>query len=81
MRHSSSGGSEVTTDVDYERDVAQGWRPISREHPVVVDLRVAAGRPITAETGVRVDAVDEITDDTGARVHEVEAAQRLGLAA
>lgn len=83
--------SEVTADVDYEDEIAQGWWPISRAHPVVVDLRVAAGRPITADTGVRVDAIharleqgwtiDEITHDTGARVYEVEATQRLELAA
>lgn len=82
--------NEVTADVDYEHDVAQGWWPISRQHPVVVDLRVAAGRPITAHTGVRVDAiqtrleqgwtVDQITRDTGSTVEEVEGARRLKLA-
>lgn len=83
--------TEVTADVDYEHDVARGWWPISRGHPVLVDLRIAAGRPVTSETGVRVDAiqtrltqgwtVEQITHDTGARVYEVEAAQRLELAA
>jgi len=83
--------SEVTTDVDYDHDIAQGWWPISRSHPVLIDLRIAAGRPITSETGVRVDAirtrldqgwtVDDISHDTGAQVYEIEAAQRLALAA
>lgn len=83
--------SEVTTDVDYDREVVGGWWPISRNHPVVVDLRVAAGRPITAKTAVRVDAitsrlhdgwsVEQIVHDTGALEDEVEAARRLELVA
>jgi len=51
--------------------------------PLLVDLRVAAGRPITADTGVRVDAIlarhndgykpAEIAEDTGATTREIEA--------
>jgi uncharacterized protein (DUF433 family) len=58
---------------------------------VLVDTRVAAGHPITAETGVRVDAVltrlrdgyspEEVAENTGATLDEVEAASQLSAAA
>jgi uncharacterized protein (DUF433 family) len=76
-----------TRDIDYEDDSATRWWFKGRAVPVVVDTRVAGGRPITAETGVRVDAItsrhhegdsnDEIERDTGAREGEVIAAIML----
>lgn len=73
-----------TKDIDYEDDSARRWWFKSRAVPLVVDTRVAGGRPITAETGVRLDAIttrhdegysnSEIERDTGAREAEVVAA-------
>jgi uncharacterized protein (DUF433 family) len=79
---------ETTTgDLDYEKETAYRWWYLSREEPIIVDTRVAAGHPITADTGVRVDAIvsrsesgysqGEIEQDTGATAHEVESVLRL----
>jgi len=75
--------SSVTREIEYEHDVARRWWYRSRAVPLLVDTTVAAGHPITAETGVRVDAITsrlrdgltrrEIAHDTGARLAEVEA--------
>jgi uncharacterized protein (DUF433 family) len=76
-----------TKDIDYEDDSARRWWFKSRAVPLVVDTWVAGGRPITAETGVRLDAItarhaegyssSEIEHDTGAREAEVVAAITL----
>ena len=74
-----------TKDIDYDEDEhARRWWFKTRAVPLVVDNRVAGGHPITAETGVRLDAItarnregysnDEIERDTGAREAEVVAA-------
>lgn len=74
----------ATADVDYPSDVATVWWYRGRAKPVVVDTRVAAGHPITAETAVRVSAIrsraqqglsrHDIRQDTGASAAEVDAA-------
>jgi uncharacterized protein (DUF433 family) len=74
----------VTADVDYVSEVAKQWWYRGRNRLVVIDTTVAAGQPITAESGVRVSAVvsrkaegftlREIVLDTGASDTEVAAA-------
>ncbi len=76
--------SEVTEDIDYDQDVSRRWWFKSRSIPIFVDTKVAGGHPITAETGVRVDAIAarhrdgysaaEIEHDTGASQSEIVAA-------
>ncbi|MGH2903623.1 MAG: hypothetical protein ACRDK7_08585 [Solirubrobacteraceae bacterium] len=78
------GGVALTDDIDYDEDIASRWWFKTRSVPLLVDTRVAAGHPITAETGVRLDAIAsrhrdgysarEIQDDTGATETEVVAA-------
>jgi uncharacterized protein (DUF433 family) len=78
------GGVRVTEDIDYDQDVVRRWWFKSRAIPLYVDTRVAGGHPITAETGVRLDAIasrhrdgysnGEICEDTGATETEVVAA-------
>jgi hypothetical protein len=74
-----------TDEIDYEEDrIARRWWFRTRTVPVLVDTLVSTGRPITAETGVRLDAIttrfrdgyreDEIEHDTGATRNEVAAA-------
>jgi uncharacterized protein (DUF433 family) len=78
-------GTLWTRDIDYDEDErARRWWFKTRAVPVVVDTRVAGGHPITAGTGVRLDAIatrhregyssDEIERDTGATDAEVVAA-------
>ena len=74
----------VTANVDYVSEVAKQWWYRGRDRLVVIDTTVAAGQPITAESGVRVSAVvsrkaegftlREIVRDTGASDTEVAAA-------
>jgi uncharacterized protein (DUF433 family) len=81
----------VTSDIDYEGPIAHRWWPRGHGVPVLVDTQVAAGQPITAETGVRVDAIiarirdgyepADIAHDTGATASEIEAASQLIAAA
>lgn len=81
--------AEATDNIDYTAETAHRLWPRTRRVPVFVDTRIASGQPITAETGVRVDAIvaraddgyerDEIAEDTGATRAEVDAA--LALAA
>jgi uncharacterized protein (DUF433 family) len=78
------GGVKVTEDIDYDHDVVRRWWFKSRAIPLYVDTQVAGGRPITADTGVRLDAIatrhrdgysnGEISEDTGATETEVVAA-------
>ncbi len=78
------GGVALTDDIDYDEDIARRWWFKTRSVPLLVDTRVAAGHPITADTGVRLDAItsrhrdgysaSEIRDDTGATETEVVAA-------
>jgi uncharacterized protein (DUF433 family) len=78
------GGVKVTDDIDYDQKIVERWWFKSRSVPLYVDTRVAGGRPITAETGVRLDAIasrhregysnGEIREDTGATEAEVVAA-------
>jgi uncharacterized protein (DUF433 family) len=77
-------GVKVTDDIDYNQDIVRRWWFKSRAIPLYVDTEVAGGYPITAETGVRLDAIasrhrdgysnDEISADTGATATEVVAA-------
>ncbi len=73
-----------TEQIDYEDErIAQRWWFRTRDVPVLVDTRVAAGQPITAQTGVAVGAIwarhregyskRAIERDTGATQHEVDA--------
>ena len=76
----------ITADVDYESEVARQWWYRGRDSLVVIDTAVAAGQPITSESGVRVSAIrsrkaegfsrKEIARDTGASGSEVAAAMR-----
>lgn len=78
--------AEVTGEIDYDdaSEVSFRWWYKSRSVPIYVDTRVAGGHPITAETGVRLDAIaarhregytrQAIMDDTGATEAEVVAA-------
>ncbi len=75
---------KVTDNVDYDPDIMRRWWFKGRSVPLYVDTRVAGGHPITAETGVRMDAItsrhddgysnEEIREDTGATETEVVAA-------
>ncbi len=75
---------EVTDDIDYADTISWRWWFKSRSIPLLVDTKVAGGHPITAETGVRVDAIasrhldgysaEEIGHDTGANQTEIVAA-------
>jgi hypothetical protein len=49
----------MTDDLDYENEneTAYRWWHHTRGEPIIVDTRVAGGHPITAGTGVRVDAI------------------------
>jgi uncharacterized protein (DUF433 family) len=77
----------MTDDLDYENETAYRWWYHTRDEPIIVDTRVAGGHPITAGTGVRVDAitsrsqsgyaVSEIEQDTGATANEVKSVLRL----
>lgn len=82
-------GALWTKDIDYDEDErARRWWFKTRSVPVVVDTRVAGGHPITAGTGVRLDAIAtrhregysnaEIEHDTGATEAEVVAAILAG---
>jgi hypothetical protein len=74
-------GVAMTEDVDYEHEVAHRWWYRSRNVPVIVDTRVAGGHPITASTGVRLNAItsraadgytpEQIEVDTGATGEEI----------
>jgi uncharacterized protein (DUF433 family) len=76
--------AEITEEIDYDSEISWRWWFKSRSIPVLVDTKVAGGRPITAETGVRVDAIAsrhrdgytpaEIEHDTGASQTEIVAA-------
>jgi uncharacterized protein (DUF433 family) len=77
----------MTDDLDYENETAYRWWHHTRGEPIIVDTRVAGGLPITAGTGVRVDAITsrsqsgyaaaEIEQDTGATADEVKSVLRL----
>jgi uncharacterized protein (DUF433 family) len=79
--------ASMTKDIDYENETAHRWWFETREVPVIVDTRVAGGHPITAHTGVRVNAITsraksgytpgEIEQDTGATEDEVASVLRL----
>lgn len=81
----------VTAEIEYEHDVAQRWWYHSRRVPLLVDTSVAAGMPITAETGTRVDAIAfrlrdgskpaDIAEDTGATANEIDAVAQHQTAA
>jgi uncharacterized protein (DUF433 family) len=77
----------VTRDIDYEDEVAHRWYPRGHDSLVYIDTKVAGGRPITAITGTRADAiasrlrqgmgVEEIAWDTGAEAAEITAVGEL----
>jgi uncharacterized protein (DUF433 family)/transposase-like protein len=80
-----------TQDIDYDDVISRRWWFKTRSVPLYVDMQVASGHPITAETGVRVDAiasrhrdgysVADIQHDTGATETEVVAVVAAALAA
>jgi uncharacterized protein (DUF433 family) len=75
---------DITGNVDYDPDILRRWWFKGRSVPLYVDTRVAGGLPITAETGVRLDAIagrhadgysnEQIQQDTGATETEIVAA-------
>ena len=82
---------QATNDIDYEDEISRRWWFKTRSVPIYVDMQVAGGRPITADTGVRIDAiaarhregfsVPDIQHDTGATETEVVAVVAADLAA
>ena len=74
----------LAVDYDPEEHHAHRWWPLSRDEPVIIDTLYNGGRPSTALSGVRTNAIavhrregfvlPEIADDVGASVREVEAA-------
>jgi len=74
--------------IDYEEDTARRWWPLGRKEPVIVDTLLNGGRPSTALSGVRTNAiavqrakeglyVPDIAHDVGASEREVRAALRF----
>jgi uncharacterized protein (DUF433 family) len=82
---------QATKNIDYDEDISRRWWFKTRSVPIYVDMLVAGGSPITAETGLRVEAiasrhrdgysVGEIREDTGATEPEVVAVIAANLAA
>jgi hypothetical protein len=79
-------------EYDQAERAAYQWWPLGKTRPVVLDTRLNAGRPSTAETAVRTIAIkarddegwepDAIAADLGATPSEIDAALELeGLAA
>jgi hypothetical protein len=74
-------------DYDESEHAAYRWWPLGRKTPVLLDTRLNAGRPSTAENGVRTVAiarrkadgwsVADIGEDVAATEAEVEAALQL----
>ena len=78
-------------DYDDTEHAAYRWWPLGKSRPVVLDTRLNAGQPSTAETGVRTLVIatrarrgwshDAIADDVAATRDEIDAAIELELAA
>lgn len=78
-------------DYDKAEHAAYRWWPLGKARPVMLDTRLNAGRPSTAETGVRTDVIalrlrqgwsaEAIVHDLAARPNEIEAARELECAA
>lgn len=78
-------------DYDKAEHAAYRWWPLGKARPVMLDTRLNAGRPSTAETGVRTDIIalrlrqgwspDAVAHDLAARPNEIEAARELECAA
>jgi hypothetical protein len=76
-----------TVDYDETEKSAYRWWPLGRDEPVIVDTRLNGGRPSTARSGVRTNAiavhridgldVPAIVYDVGADEVEVRAALRF----
>jgi hypothetical protein len=74
-------------DYDEREHSAYRWWPLGKQTPVLLDTRLNAGRPSTAESGVRTIAIAtrkkrgwepaDIAADVAASVDEVEAALQL----
>jgi uncharacterized protein (DUF433 family) len=74
-------------DYDESESAAYRWWPLGKQTPVLLDTRVNAGRPSTAESGVRTIAIAtrkkagwkpaDIAADVAASIDEVEAALQL----
>lgn len=74
-------------DYDEQEHAAYRWWPLGKQTPVLLDTRLNAGRPSTAESGVRTIAIAtraaqgwepvDIADDVAASVPEVRAALEL----
>jgi len=77
----------ASLDYDEQEHAAYRWWPLGKRTPVLLDTRLNAGRPSTAESGVRTVAIAtrasqgwepaEIADDVAASVQEVQAALEL----
>jgi len=80
---------EVLNDLEYESGVAVRWWPEGTGIPIVIDPRVAFGRPYVVRRGVSTDAIrsqfqagesiEAIIDDFELSRDEVEAALRFEL--
>lgn len=78
-------------DYDEVDHAAYRWWPLGKQRPVMLDTRLNAGRPSTAETGVRTDVIalrlregwsdDAVARDLAAQPDEVAAARELECAA
>jgi uncharacterized protein (DUF433 family) len=74
-------------DYDESERAAYRWWPLGKQTPVLLDTRVNAGRPSTAESGVRTIAIAtrkkagwkpaDIAADVAASIDEVKAALQL----
>lgn len=77
----------ASVDYDKQERSAFRWWPLGRGEPVIVDTLLNGGRPSTAQSGVRTNAIAvhrrdglelaEIADDVGATQQEVRAALRF----
>jgi hypothetical protein len=79
---------EFIESIDYEDHTAHRWWPLGRTEPIIVDTLFNGGRPSTALSGVRTNAiavqrekeglrVADIAHDVGATEDEVHAALRF----
>jgi uncharacterized protein (DUF433 family) len=83
------GATTFLASLEYDETerAAYQWWPLGKARPVVLDTRLNAGRPSTAETGVRTIAIaararrgwdhEEIVHDLAAEPDEIDAALEL----
>ena len=80
---------EVTSQLDYEDQLASKWWPEGRDVPIVIDPRYSAGSPTVAGRGVTVSTiykrfskgklpVDFLMEDFDLEREQIEEAIRFG---